>query len=53
MVRMTCYEAEFDGELQPSSEIQTIDFFVYEGSARCSDVDRLIFEDLHARGRII
>jgi len=46
IVRMTCYEAEFDGELRPSSEIEDIAFVDYSWKAKSSLVDGLIFDDL-------
>jgi ADP-ribose pyrophosphatase YjhB (NUDIX family) len=49
MVRMTCYTAEFDGELQASSEIEKYDFFSYDRMNETSDVDHLIFDDLRAK----
>ena len=52
VVRMTCYEAEFDGELQASSEIAEIAFVNYEWKDKSSPVDVLIFDDLKAKGLI-
>jgi 8-oxo-dGTP diphosphatase len=49
MVRMTCYTAEFDGELQASNEIEKFDFFGYERRLETSDVDHLIFDDLRQK----
>lgn len=51
-VRMTCYSAEFDGELQPANEIDRIAFFGYEQKHLTSPVDHLIFDDLKAKGLI-
>lgn len=51
-VRMTCYEAEFDGELQPSAEIAEIKFVDYSWKSMSSPVDELIFDDLKARDLI-
>ena len=52
MVRMTCYTADFTGEIRPESEIDKIDYFVYAQKSRTSDVDQLIFDDLHKRALI-
>lgn len=52
IVRMTCYEADFDGELKASSEIAEIDFVNYEWKDKSSPVDVLIFDDLKAKGLI-
>ena len=46
IVRMTCYTADYDGTLQPSSEIEKIDFFRYDQKDQTSLVDELIFADL-------
>jgi len=52
IVRMTCYTADFDGTLAPSSEIEQLDFLGYDGKAKSSPVDGLIFDDLKAKGLI-
>lgn len=52
IVRMTCYTAEFDGELTASSEIEKLDFFGYDRRDETSDVDHLIFDDLKTKGLI-
>ena len=52
VVRMTCYTAEFDGELQPSSEISKLDFFNFAQKDQTSAVDHLIMEDLYQKGWI-
>lgn len=43
---MTCYTAEFEGSLAPTSEVEKIDYFVYANKHRTSPVDQLIFDDL-------
>lgn len=45
-------EAEFDGELQPSSEIEQIAFVGYDWKDKSSPVDALIFDDLKAKALI-
>lgn len=52
IVRMTCYTAEYEGELIPSSEIEKLDFFVYNQKLQTSLVDHLIFDDLQKKGLI-
>lgn len=52
LVRMTCYTAEFEGELQPSSEIQEIKWLDYSDLHKISPVDKLIFRDLYEKGII-
>ena len=51
-VRMTCYQADFDGELRPSSEVEKMAFVNYNWKDKSSDVDKLIFEDLKAKNLI-
>lgn len=50
IVKMTCYEAEFDGKLEADSEIQEIVWLEYKDLDKISPVDKLIFEDLHQKG---
>ncbi|HXH26391.1 MAG TPA: DUF1653 domain-containing protein [Candidatus Acidoferrum sp.] len=50
MVRMTCYTADFVGNLRPASEIAEIDFFDYAQKHRTSPVDHLVFDDLQRKG---
>lgn len=51
-VRMTCYTADHTGTPAPSSEIEEIAWLGYADRGRVSPVDQLIFEDLHAAGRL-
>ena len=53
IVRMTCYTAEFDGELRADSEIEKFDFLSYKDREKSSPVDKLIFQDLHEKGLIV
>ncbi len=46
MVRMTCYTADFEGELLPASEIERLSYFPYSRKYESSMVDHLIFDDL-------
>ncbi len=50
VVRMTCYMAEFRGNITPSSEIEKIAFFSYSQKDLTSPVDHLIFDDLYEKG---
>lgn len=50
IVRMTCYTAEFAGDLTASAEIEQYDFFGADDVAKTSDVDHLIFADLQEKG---
>ncbi|WP_046214209.1 NUDIX hydrolase [Paenibacillus wulumuqiensis] len=49
-VRMTCYTGEYDGELQPESEIEEIAWLGYRDIERTSAATRLIMEEMHQRG---
>jgi 8-oxo-dGTP diphosphatase len=53
IVRMTCYQGEYEGDLSASSEIEKIDFFNYSQKGLSSFVDHLIFDDLRARKLLI
>ena len=48
IVKMTCYMAEFNGNLQANSEIQEIRWLDYSNlNVKISPVDKLIFKDLY------
>ena len=50
LVKMTCYMAEFDGELRPDSEIQEMTWLDYSNlNVKISPVDQLIFKDLYEK----
>ena len=50
LVKMTCYMAEFDGELSPASEIQEMTWLDYSNlNVKISPVDQLIFKDLYEK----
>ncbi|MBR3674489.1 MAG: NUDIX domain-containing protein [Clostridia bacterium] len=53
IVKMTCYMAEFDGELKPDSEIQEMIWLDYSNlNVKISPVDQLIFKDLYEKNLI-
>ena len=52
-VKMTCYTADFEGKLQAESEIAEIVWLNYEDIDKVSPVDKLIFEDLNAKGLLL
>lgn len=53
IVKMTCYMAEFNGNLQANSEIQEIRWLDYSNlNVKISPVDKLIFKDLYDKGLI-
>ncbi len=49
MVKMTCYMADFEGELKASSEIQEIKWLGYCDLDKISPVDKFIFADLYKK----
>ncbi|TAH34073.1 NUDIX domain-containing protein [Candidatus Saccharibacteria bacterium] len=50
MVRMTCYTAEVIGKIEPTSEIEKLEYHGYADDIPKSPVDYLIIEDLHNKG---
>lgn len=52
MVRMTCYQARYSGELTPNTEVEMMDWFDYSKKALTSAVDQLIFDDLKSKNLI-
>ena len=48
IVKMTCYQAKFFGELIPNSEIEEIKWLDYSNlNVKISPVDHLIYKDLY------
>ena len=52
LVRMTCFKADYRGELRPSSEIDEIAWLTYADRHRVSPVDQIIFDHLHKTARL-
>ena len=52
VVRMSCYAAGYSGTLAGSSEIDELAWFGYADRPRVPAVDQLLFDDLHAAGRL-
>lgn len=50
IVKMTCYIADFEGNLQADSEIAEIVWLTMSDIELISPVDKLIFTDLHKKG---
>jgi len=46
IVRMTCYTANFSGEIKPGQEIQDIAHYTYAQRDIVGPVDQIIFDDL-------
>lgn len=54
LVKMTCYMAEFKGQLKASSEIQEMKWLDYSNlDVKISPVDELIFKDLFEKKLIL
>ncbi|ANF96979.1 NUDIX hydrolase [Paenibacillus bovis] len=53
VVRMSCYTGEYEGTIQPASEIETTAWLGYKDIEQVSAATRLIMEDLHKRGLIV
>lgn len=53
IVRMTCYHADYRGELKAASEIEEVVWFDYSGRAHSSPVDQIIFDALLAEGVLL
>lgn len=49
IVKMTCYTAQYEGELKPSSEIEEIAFLNTRDLEKLSLAGRYIFEDLRKK----
>lgn len=52
VVRMTCYTADYQGEIHPDSEIQDVVWFAHKDRDRSSPVDKIIFDWLKQRDLI-
>lgn len=52
-VKMTCYQAEFKGQLEADHEIDEIVWLSYSDIDKVSEVDKLIFKDAYAKGLFI
>jgi len=53
IVKMTCYTADFVGQLQADSEIAEVVWLNYSDIDKVSPVDKLIFEDLRSKGLLM
>jgi 8-oxo-dGTP diphosphatase len=49
---MICYTAEHRGGLVPAWEIAELAWMGYRERDRVSEVDQMVFDALHARGRL-
>lgn len=53
IVKMTCYSAEYEGNLEPCSEIEAIKWLSYADREQVSEVDKIIFDFLKEGGELI
>jgi 8-oxo-dGTP diphosphatase len=51
-VRMTCYTADYQGTLAPSSEVDELIWLTYADRDRVSPGDQLIFDHLHQNSQL-
>ena len=51
-VKMTCYKAEYSGELKADNEIEVIKWLTYNDLEIISEVDKKIFTFLHNKGSL-
>jgi 8-oxo-dGTP pyrophosphatase MutT (NUDIX family) len=52
IVRMTCYTADYQGVLEPNSEVEEIVWLTHADRHRVSPVDQIIFDHLHETARL-
>ncbi|WP_222937524.1 NUDIX hydrolase [Spartinivicinus ruber] len=52
-VKMTCYLAEFSGEIQASAEIDEVKWLGFQDKLSCSPVSSMIMEWLYNRGQLV
>ena len=50
MVQMTCYTADYIGQLKEAAEIEEMAWLVFDEMDKTSHVDKIIFQDLRAKG---
>jgi ADP-ribose pyrophosphatase YjhB (NUDIX family) len=50
IVRMTCYFAEFDGEINANEEIEEVKWIHYQDKVKYSQVTKIIIEWLSSQG---
>ena len=53
IVKMTCYTAAFEGNLEPCSEIEEIKWLSFADRENVSEVDKLIFDFLKEKDELI
>lgn len=53
IVNMSCYIADFEGELSPASEIEELAWLNYGYKDQVSQVSQIIFERLYEMGKLM
>lgn len=53
LVKMTCYTAEYTGELKASAEIECMEWLSYSDLESVSAVDKIIFKQLKEQGKLL
>jgi len=53
LVRLSCYTAEFKGEITPATEIKATVWLTYKDRAMVSQIDQLIFDFLKEKGLLV
>lgn len=53
MVKMTCYSADYQGEMKINNEIEEIKWLNYADIETVAEVDKIIFEFLKERGELV
>jgi len=52
IVKMTCYEGEYEGTLKADNEIEEIKWLKFNDIEKVSFVDKKIFKFLHEKGKL-
>ncbi|RRJ65645.1 NUDIX domain-containing protein [Paenibacillus oralis] len=53
LVKMTCYTADYSGELAPASEIAELAWLSYADLDRASLISRIIFDELYEKNLLV
>jgi 8-oxo-dGTP pyrophosphatase MutT (NUDIX family) len=51
-IQMSCYDADYSGDLRASAEVEEFTWLTYADRERCAPVDRIIFDWLRERGAL-
>ncbi|CAL2095128.1 NUDIX domain-containing protein [Tenacibaculum sp. 190524A02b] len=53
LVKMTCYKADYEGDLKPTSEIEEVKWLDFKDLNIISEVDKKIFKFLKEKGTLV